>query len=98
MSGNLAVEPVRALLDHEALDLLRERLAHHRLPPADTQRWERGMPRHSLAELLADRWAFDGTWFQARLDRLPTCTRTSTANRCTWCTRPGRVRTHCRCC
>lgn len=70
MNGDVAVEPVRALLDHTALDLLRERLAHHRLPPADTQGWERGMPRHWLAELLADWQAFDTARFQARLDHL----------------------------
>jgi pimeloyl-ACP methyl ester carboxylesterase len=70
MARDLSVEPFRALLDPEALAELRDRLSRRRLLPADTDGWERGVPRRWLAELLADWLAFDFTGFQAQLDEL----------------------------
>jgi pimeloyl-ACP methyl ester carboxylesterase len=70
MSGDLAVEPIRALLDPDTVEELRERLGRGRLLPAVAEGWERGMPRPWLAELLADWAAFDVAGFQARLDEL----------------------------
>jgi pimeloyl-ACP methyl ester carboxylesterase len=52
------------------LEELRERLERRRLAPADTQGWERGVPSHWLAQLLADWRAFDIARFQARLDEM----------------------------
>lgn len=70
MSSPLVVEPVRVTFDVDALDSLRERLGRYRLAAADSYGWERGVPRHWLAELLADWQAFDVSRWQARLDRL----------------------------
>jgi pimeloyl-ACP methyl ester carboxylesterase len=64
------VKPIRVTLDEDALDELRGRLARHRVPPPDTEGWERGVPGGWLAELLADWQAFDTTLFQTRLDQL----------------------------
>ncbi|MFL6117263.1 MAG: epoxide hydrolase [Catenulispora sp.] len=67
MTRDLAVEPFQPLLDADALEELRVRLERLRLPPADTEGWERGVPTRWLARLLADWRAFDITRFQARL-------------------------------
>ncbi len=70
MTRDLAVEPIRALLEPGALEELRVRLERPRLPPSDTEGWERGVPSHWLVELLADWRAFDVAAFQARLDEM----------------------------
>ncbi|WNV87304.1 alpha/beta fold hydrolase [Umezawaea sp. Da 62-37] len=70
MNGDVTTEPVRALLDTDALDRLRDRLAGARLPAADTGGWERGVPSDWLAELVADWKSFDTAGFQSRLDGL----------------------------
>ena len=91
MRRDLAVEPIRALLDPDTLEDLRERLGRGRLLSADA----RGMGA-GYATALARGTA-------CRLDSLrrrrvpgpagparPTCARTSTGCRCTWCTRRAR--------
>jgi pimeloyl-ACP methyl ester carboxylesterase len=71
VSSAPAIEPVRAALGEEMLSDLRERLGRSRLPaPEADGGWERGVPGHWLAELLADWRAFDTSRFQARLDGL----------------------------
>lgn len=70
MNVDLVVEPIRATLDKDALEELRERLARPRLPAPDSDGWERGVPGQWLAALLADWQAFDTARFQTRLDRL----------------------------
>ena len=89
---------VRVTLAGDALDDLRERLRRTRLPAADGDGWARGVPRSWLAALLADWETFDIAAFQARLDRLTHREAPWTASGSTWCTRPGRARTRCRCC
>ena len=98
MRRDLAVEPIRALLDPDTLEDLRERLGRGRLLPADAEGWERGMPRLWLAELLADWTAFDVAGFQARLDEL-THLRAHVGGLSVHLVHaPGRGRTRCRYC
>lgn len=70
MSEVLATREVRVTLPGGALGDLRDRLRRTRLPPADGDGWERGVPRSWLDALLADWQSFDAAAFQARLDGL----------------------------
>jgi len=63
-------EPFHPELGRDALADLARRLAIVRLPPQDTDTWERGVPGNWLAGLI-DGWrAFDPGRLQARLDQL----------------------------
>jgi pimeloyl-ACP methyl ester carboxylesterase len=68
--GEVRTQEVRVILAADALGDLRERLRRTRLPAADGDGWERGVPRSWLESLLADWEAFGVTAFQARLDGL----------------------------
>jgi pimeloyl-ACP methyl ester carboxylesterase len=70
MTRDLAVEPIRALLDSDALEELRDRLDRRRLLLTDAEGWGQGVPSRWLAQLLADWRAFDIERFQAQLDKL----------------------------
>jgi hypothetical protein len=59
------IEGFGAQLDAVALQDLRQRLARSRVPPTDTDAWERGVPERWLAQLIADWQAFDTGEFQA---------------------------------
>ena len=68
--GDVRTREVGVTLAGDAVGDLRERLRRTRLAIADSDGWERGVPRSWLAALLADWQAFDDGAFQARLDRL----------------------------
>ncbi len=70
MSEVLTTREVRVTLAGDALGDLRDRLRWTRLPPADGDGWERGVPRSWLESLLADWHSFDAAAFQARLNGL----------------------------
>jgi hypothetical protein len=62
------IEGFRPQLDAVALQDLRQRLARSRVPPTDTETWERGVPERWLAQLIADWRTFDSGAFQSLLD------------------------------
>jgi pimeloyl-ACP methyl ester carboxylesterase len=64
----MRIEGFRPQLDAVALQDLRQRLARSRVPPTDTDAWERGVPERWLAQLIADWQAFDTGEFQSLLD------------------------------
>ena len=98
MTRDLATEPIRPLLDSDALEELRDRLERRRGPPTDTEGWERGVPLPWLAQLLADWQGFDIARFQARLDEL-THLRANVEGQSVHLVHvPGRARIRCRCC
>jgi hypothetical protein len=63
-------EPFHPELGCDALADLARRLEIVRLPPQDTDTWERGVPGNWLAGLIDDWRAFDPGRLQARLDQL----------------------------
>ena len=70
LMGNVLAQEVEVTLAGDAVGDLRERLRRTRLPVAEGDGWERGVPRSWLEPLLADWQSFDTSAFQARLDRL----------------------------
>ncbi|MGI8451216.1 MAG: epoxide hydrolase family protein [Streptosporangiaceae bacterium] len=71
MADALTTREVRVTLAAgDAAGDLRDRLRRTRLPAADGEGWERGVPRSWLAALLDDWASFDTAAFQARLDGL----------------------------
>ena len=65
----VTVEPVHPGFDAAVVDDLGRRLSAARLAPGGGTSWERGVPRHWLAGLLADWRRFDTGAFAARLDQ-----------------------------
>jgi hypothetical protein len=89
-SAAVPIEPLRVSLDEGALEDLRARLGRSRLPLADTEGWERGVPGHWLAGLLADWRTFDSARFAAWLNRVPHLQASLTGQRVHLVHLPGR--------
>jgi pimeloyl-ACP methyl ester carboxylesterase len=70
--GRRAVKVVseRVVLDQDRLRVLRERLAHSRVPSVGVDSWEQGVPPSWLNQLLDDWRAFDVGGLSDRLDEL----------------------------
>jgi Epoxide hydrolase N terminus len=97
-SAPVPIEPVRVTLDEGVLEDLRGRLAHSRLPAPDTRGWERGVPGHWLAGLLADWRTFDAARFEARLNRMIHLQASLTGQLVHLVHAPGHGPDRCRCC
>lgn len=64
------VKPFEPRVEPSSMKDLQLRLSNVRVPPLDTDSWQRGVPLSWLAALLADWKRFDPEYFQATLNRV----------------------------